>query len=106
MRHTDIHIVVPTEMDKALTSFQSTPKLLSQNSTNDFSNSVERQDTVVLKIEHLHSIFKSRDLHRGHTTLAEKAQCHLDICIFDTLVFGGGERYARKRLPDLPEEGP
>jgi hypothetical protein len=76
-------------MDEALTSFQSAPKLLSQNSTNDFSYSVERQDSVILKIERLHSIFKSSDLHRGQSALAEKAQCHLDICILDTLVFGG-----------------
>lgn len=28
MGHANIHIVVPTEMDEALASFQSTPKLL------------------------------------------------------------------------------
>src|SRR2546428_506542 len=51
MRHADVHVVVPTEMDEALASFQSTPKLLSQNSTNDSTDTVQRQDSVVLQIE-------------------------------------------------------
>src|SRR5690349_8719534 len=107
MGHADIHIVVPTEMDEALASFQSTPKLLSQNSTNDFADTVQRQDTVVLKIECLHStIFKPRDSHQEQATLAEKAQRRLDVCLFDTLVFIGREQYAGECLPDLREGNP
>src|SRR5882724_4371400 len=107
MRHADVHVVVPTEMDEALASFQSTPKLLSQNSTNDFTDTVQRQDTVVLKIERLPSrIFKPRDPHREQATLAEKAQRRLDVCLLDTLVFVGRERYARECLPDLREGDP
>ena len=93
MGYADIHIIVPTEMDEAIASFQSTPKLLSQNSTNDFTDMVQRQDTVVLKIERLCSrIFKPRDSHREQATLAEKAQRRLNVCLLDTLVFIGRER--------------
>src|SRR5882724_13600806 len=107
MGHANIHVIVPTEMDEAIASFQSTPKLLSQNSTNDFIDTVQRQDTVVLKIERLCSrIFKPRDSHREQATLAEEAQRCLNICLLDTLVFVGREQYARECLPDLPEEGP
>jgi hypothetical protein len=94
-------------MDEAIASFQSTPKLLSQNSMNDFTDTVQRQGTVVLKIERLCSrIFKPRDSHREQATLAEKAQCRLNVCLLDTLVFVGREQCARECLPDLPEEGP
>jgi len=37
-------------MDEALASFQSTPKLLSQNSTNYFPDAIHGQDTVIIKI--------------------------------------------------------
>ena len=107
MGDADIHIIVPTEMDEAIASFQSTPKLLSQDSTNNFTDTVQWQDTVVLKIERLLSrIFKPRDSHREQATLAEKAQRRLDVCLLDTLVFVGREQYARECLPDLSEEGP
>ena len=46
-------IVVPPEMDEALTSFQSTINLLSQSPTNYFTDSVQRQHTVIVKIERL-----------------------------------------------------
>src|SRR5882762_7066999 len=89
----DIQIIVPTEMDETLASLQSTPKFLSQNSTNEFTDTVQRQDTVVLKIEPLHSrIFEPRDPHRKEATLEEKAECRLDVCLLDTLVFIGRER--------------
>jgi hypothetical protein len=106
MTHADIHIVVPTEMHEALASFQSTPKLASQNSTNDFTDTVQRQGAVVLKIARLRSrIFKPRDSHREQATLAEKAQRRLDVCLLDTLVFVGreqGDALATISAPLLP----
>ncbi len=94
-------------MDEALASFQSTPKLLSQNSTNDSTDTVQRQDSVVLQIERQRSrLFKPRDSHREQATLAEKTQRRLDVCLLDTLVFFGREQYARECFPDLREGGP
>jgi hypothetical protein len=107
MGHADIHVIVPTEMEEAIASFQSTPILLSQNLTNDFTNALQRQDTVVLKIERPFSrIFKPRDSHREQATLAENAQCRMKVSVLDTLAFVGREHYARECLPDLPEHGP
>jgi hypothetical protein len=51
-------------------------------------------------------IFEPRNSHRGQATLAEKAQCRLNVCVLDTLVFCGREHYARECLPDFPEHGP
>src|SRR5579863_2637984 len=83
VRHANVHVVIPTNMNEAALAFQPAPKLFPQHLSNHIADLLKRENCTVTKFERkLPVVLDSLDGQRIKATLLNKGGGRVDVGVF------------------------